>query len=751
VFNYKNVLAMLCCGIFFSACTVETKKVESINANMVVPVSDPVFRKLTNATKFVELQAEGEFRAGAYAVRNTEVHVEPNTTFRLELNLPIDNPQSINIANATGKLVTSKALSAKGIALPQTIILQNGKVSGELDFVRIMSSFLFNMLQFQNVTDAGGGQMRKIISKVTISRAHIELRPDSFIVAGKHKLHVGKDSYVELKNLAVDKNLDYKGDCQIAINFAKNCEFIGEKASAIFNGGNAIDTVRVERRNNIVSLALLPNSNPKIKLHDCLYQFGKNKDATAHCNNSEIILTKFAYSDNQTDDKKASYEATAQMLISQTQLAMRYPTYHLDAYFPETEPATVQLYSNDKSHSLEFRTQQVLAERGNILLIRPNSRIDISLSHTNLGEIVFAKTGELGFSLSDSSAGFNSLKWYSANKCFRLDASPGSTLTISKGTSLAMFKEHPGAKMTAIIPLSIKMGKANITTAAANKIELDSVNGQMVINVADEVQLQGTADFAITYSKLLGDSNTNVKVRGLELSSKSGKPELSLKSCTLTVPRDALKSRILALLPQEKTFDLHQEILKERTWRYDHGFITRLKVSAPKVSAFKFCGTNTASFTIAAEVEIDGTVEKSGILSILKKDPKHWETRDWSASAPCTGSGQVSYKLLGNKTLADSTIDYEIKMKLPIPDNIDVDWSGVSHGLVRKAEQSAICKYLKKCTPFNGSRFFRLDRQGEFKLSEKADPRMQAVRISKFQTEPTASGIAITFVGEAAL
>jgi hypothetical protein len=305
--------------------------------------------------------------------------------------------------------------------------------------------------------------------------------------------------------------------------------------------------------------------------------------------------------------------------------------------------------------------------------------------------------------------------------------------------------------MKVSLPLSVKFGTANITTSKGNVIELSKLNGQMVISVDKEVRLDGTTDFSIPFSKFLGENNAIVHVQGVQVYQNAGQAQVSFKNCSIIVPQKALQAKICAQLPDEKVFELNQEILKEKTWRYDHGILTKLIVTKPTVTDFKFVGVNGAKFNINGDVEVQGTVEKTGIFGAFKKDPKHWDTRNWSASAPCTGSGTVTYKLVGSNTLADSQLQYDLKMQLPIPDNIDVDWSGVSKGLVRKAETTAIGKYLRKCTPFEGSRFFPLDRKGQVKLMEQPDARLQALRISGFQTRPSDAGTEILFFGQADL
>jgi len=747
------LLTLIFTAVCLSGCSsAQTKKVHSIDANFVVPVIDPVLRQLTTATEHVDLSASGDFSPGIYTVHGTEITVDPDTSFRFSVKLPIADPKVIDIGGASGELQTSKPLRAAGLSLPEKMILQDGKMSGEVDLIRTMGSFFFNILQVHGLSESEGAAMHDMVSKMVINNAELRLRPDSMLHVGPHRLHIGKDSSIKLANLVVDKGLDYKGSCLIDVNFAQDSQYTGEKVDTTFNGGLIRNTLAVQRVNDTLTLSLIPNQPlPKITLKDCVYKFGRQKTSSAHCTTSLITLKTFDWSDNQKDLKKPAFHAFADMSLSDTRLALRYPTYTVDAVFPETEPATMEMFRDDSGHGFDFKTHEILARTGDIDIIRPSTNLDIKLTNARLGSIELTKSGELNFSLSQGTAGLTALEWSNEKKTFRLLAGGASTLSITRGASMSMFKDHPGAPMLATIPLSMTVAHGTLSNARGALLDLSKLNGKIVVKVDKEVIIEGTADFSMTGSKFLGNHNADVKVRGFRLAPRAGVAVASLKDCSLVVPRRFVEEEIRKQMPDEKSFDLNQEILPEKTWRYKEGMLTKLTVRKPTVSDFTFSGTNKATFNICGDVELDGTVEKTGILSVFKKDPKHWQTRPWSASAPCSGTGAVTYKMVANDSAANSSLEYDLQLKMPLPDNIDVDWSGVSKGLVRKAETTAICKYLRKCTPFHGSRFFPMDRKGAFKLFDDPDPLLKSMRISKFATKPCDSGTQINFVGEASL
>ena len=111
----------------------------------------------------------------------------------------------------------------------------------------------------------------------------------------------------------------------------------------------------------------------------------------------------------------------------------------------------------------------------------------------------------------------------------------------------------------------------------------------------------------------------------------------------------------------------------------------------------------------------------------------------------------MTFKLVPNKCLADSDLQYNLNLQLPLPQDIDVDWHAVSTGLVRKAETSVISSYLNKCTPFHGTRTIPLDHAGTLKLFDARNKGLRSIRITKFGLKPVPAGTEIDFVGEAIL
>src|SRR5262249_11807725 len=115
----------------------------------------------------------------------------------------------------------------------------------------------------------------------------------------------------------------------------------------------------------------------------------------------------------------------------------------------------------------------------------------------------------------------------------------------------------------------------------------------------------------------------------------------------------------------------------------------------------------------------------------------------WKATAHLTGTGTVKYKLQPKDSLALSALWYELDMKLPIPKDVDVDWSKVSHGILHYAEHAVIVNELSKIT-------VPLHYNGVLSLGNVNDSKWKSIKISQLLTKPSKDGMVLTFVADAA-
>jgi hypothetical protein len=733
--------------VLLSGCSeIVPPRKQSIAANFSIQVKDPAIRRLTDITQSFEIAASGEFNGGYYTIKGTPLKIEDGTTFKFQLSLPIKDPTKINVGAATGMLWTSKPLQAHGAPLPKLTELGDGKVTGQIDLIPTIGVFLFNMLQQQVLGEEDAGNVKTMIKSMDVDQVVLSLRPGASFKAGEEHIHVGPNSKIELRELNVDQALDYTGQCFVDVNFLDGSKHTGDKIDCAFNGGSAHLHFHVNRSNSVMTLALASNDQ-KITLSDCTFKFGRGKLSSAHSETSVLGLTRFDWAEKEESDKPEMHLSSS-MNLEQTLLELRNPKYSVTAQFRGVVPAFFELDRTATARSTNFYTQtKALAESAQIDIIRPSTSILLTLANANVGAISFTKAGDLQFSLDEGTAGLRSVNWRSKRRSFTLTTAPPSTVSITSGMALALSKKDGEFRGT--IPLSVKLGKANLAGSLGN-LKLNDVSGTILIEVAKEVVLDSDIDFSIVESALLGNNRADVKVRGLTLVSKNGEGYAQLKKCSVVLPDKTLITEIREQLPTEKDFAVHQVIFDARKWRYKNAVINKVTVRKLVLQNARVTSSNQASFTVSGDVEVDGTVDKGGLLAVIDH-PTKWESRPWQASAPLTGAGTVEYKFIPSKALAGSQLDYNLAMKLPLPDDINLDWSQVGNGVLAKAERAVIVSHLRKITPFQGTRSIPLKFKGKLPLFANSSPAFKSIKIKELTTKPVPNGTQMDFVAEASL
>jgi hypothetical protein len=745
--HLPRFLLLVALVVMVSACSFFASPAkQQIAANFTIQIKDPVIKDLAAVTELFEIDASGEFNAGNYTIENTPLKIDEGTKFKIQLSLPIKNPSTINVGTAAGMLWTSHPLQAHGAPLPKLTKIQGGKVTAEIDLIPTLGTFLCNMLQHQVLASSDAGDVKTMIKSMDIDQVVLSLRPGALLRWGDEYVHILPKSKVELLDLTVDQNLNYAGQCLLDLNFSDGFLRLGERFDCTFAEGSAKVLLTATRANSLMTLSL---ADPKQKLTvtNCVYKFGKNALSTAHCANSLISLKELHWREKEQSGKPTLH-LNASMDLTKTIFEVRHPKYSLWAQFRGNVPAFIELDRGESTHrTIFFTVRDTLAETTRIEITRPTTDISLSLNHVTVGPISFSKTGDLEFSLETGTAGLLEFKWTSRGRSFRLTTAPPSTLSITSGMALALSKQH--GEFHGSFPLSIKLGNATLD-GSAGALKLSDLTGQLLIEVDKEVKVDGDTDFSIAESEFLGKNRADVKVRGLTLTAKNGQGIAKLKNCSIVLPQSALISQIREQLPAKSVFDVHEVVLGERKWRYKNALIERVIISNIDLENLSFTRTNQAAFCVAGDVEVQGSVDKGGILAVIDR-PTQWQKRQWLATTRLTGTGTVSYKFLPKQALADSVMDYHLALRLPIPDQITLDWSRIGSGLLERAEKAMIVQHLKDSTAFQDRGAIPLKFDGQFELFSKGNKGLKSIKVQSLTTKPCPEGTEMDFVAEAFL
>ena len=208
-------------------------------AALCIEVKDPVFRRITEVTDTFQISACGNFHPGTTILKGLPVNVPNDTSFQLELTLPVKNPLK-DRDSSCGRLDRHEQtnLHSRCTAASKNC-LEDGKASGRIDLIRLLGVYIYNSLQNQSVPTSGGGEMKKLIDSLTVSHANINFRKNASFDLGHLHVNAAPNSKIEFNDVIIDNNADYHGLMALDLKFDKGCKYDGKKIDMYFNAGQA--------------------------------------------------------------------------------------------------------------------------------------------------------------------------------------------------------------------------------------------------------------------------------------------------------------------------------------------------------------------------------------------------------------------------------------------------------------------------------------------------------------------------------
>ena len=380
------------------------------------------------------------------------------------------------------------------------------------------------------------------------------------------------------------------------------------------------------------------------------------------------------------------------MQLQNARLAIHNSKIDLTASFSQPVNSVLTMDLTPKDREYKWNTDKAyMADTLNLTLNRPTSSVDVRALNANMGPFALDKRGDLGFNLDDGIASLKEIIWTTDKRTVSLICSKDSTVKITDRKDFSLAKQSDGLHYD--LPLTVQIGSAELT-GTKFKAKLTSVNGKIDVKVEDEMVIDSDVDFNMESHKFLGDQPLSVKVHGITMSGSKGHSDVRFKECCLTIPQKTLDAVLTNEIPKEKTYDIDKVVLKGQKWRYRDAVIDQLTVRNMSLGEVSCDGSNCETFKPQADVELAGTIEKSGLLSVFKKSEK-WVTKPWTASGTVYGTGTVNYQFIPNDSLGHSAIKYDVALTLPPPQDVEIDWSQVGDGLLAKAEHAVLVGIVK--------------------------------------------------------
>ncbi len=738
-FNYlPNLLIAIALSAIYGCSSIVIPKKQSINAVFSVPVTNPWMRKLAAVTKRVDIEASGEFKAGNYKIHGHSMSIPASTLFKVEISFPVDDSNVINTGNICGQLWTSQAIHSHGVVLPRLIVLKNGRVSGEIDFVKTLATFLVNVIEEELPSESEASGMRDLIGNLNVKRAVLNLRSDSIFATDKQIFHIGDSSTIELSDLVMDSTYNYAGQCKVDLRFLAGNKWTGRRVDCSFDGGGITLLLNIVRSKNNLDFTLMPGAQQLIVLKDSLYKFGKDMRSSALCRESAVKVREFLWNKNG-DKVEADFHVLADLALTKTQLKVQTERCQTTAFFPETEPAKIRIDSNEKRRETQFQTTDTaLAKTAAVEITRPTSKLYLLLQQARISPMNFDKGGNLDFAFAKGIAKLQELQWHNGKRYLKLKSAGISELGIPKGMLLSLDKNN-AVKMS--LPLRIHMGSATVE-GSLGRLALRAIDGKILIDIDNEVAFQGDIDFILQESSFLGSHDIAVEVQGIRLSSKRSRAVAHLKKCSLLITNQDLQEIIQKQFPNKQVLDIDKTIFEKRHWRYRNAQIKTISLGDLKLERLAATGNNSAKMVVSADVEMKGTIDKSSVTAILK-EPKKYQSKPWRIRAHCIGTGMVEFKFLPNRSLSQSELPYTLTINLPIPEGLNLDWSQVAGGMFHDLERGVILSTIRKM----GS--VQVTHKGLQPFFNKNHSQLDAIELSDMVTKATPNGMQVDFVADA--
>ncbi len=660
------------------------RREQTIAANFDIPVKDPTIRRLTEVTSRCHIKANGKFKSGTYLLNNVPVSVKDGTLFRLDLTLPVNNPDVINTEEAQGSLHTTKQMSVANLPVPLDISLQDGKLKGQFNLGRALAVFFFNLIQLE----VPNGGISGMVDSLKIDEIKLDMRPDSIMTFGKKKLHLGEHSSILIKNALVKSDLSFQGTSIFDLHFLPDCKWIGEKVDCEFEGGQLQMNLGIERLPDKMRLSLNRGSKIEpVKLENCVFRFGKNKRSHTLSKLGEMDLKEFMW------EKKRGLHPNmhiySSMDMTDTDLTLKTDIHQTTGHFPGRIPGLLSVDVKDDSRPTKFvTTGAAKASTGKIEINTKTAHMEFLLSDVNVGKVVYGKAESLDFNLAGGNAKLNEFICDAKNSSFALKCGSGSTIKLP--AEMLLEKDNPQNKNQPTevrLPISLKVGKATLKTKK-RKIELEKLSGEFLITTGSSVNISSDLKFSLGQSSMLDGYDADVSADSLNVNFKNGDMLVDVKKCAIEIPQQALEAAIRKKIPTAYTMDLNKTVKEEEAWRYRNAIVKTLQIDNFDITEMKTVSQDHLSFKAKANILLDGSVEKTGIIK-----RGEWETKVWKLKGEANGAGKVTYNFGGSKK---NKLIYNLSMKVPFPEDAELDWSQVSSGLVKLAEKTVILNHLKK-------------------------------------------------------
>lgn len=748
-----------------------------------VHIKDQVFQQLARLTDRVDLTASGTFRAGSYVISGIPVRVTEGTHFTLEIKLPVNGATDINLKDAVGSLSVDHPITVLNLPTPNKIALNHGSVAADVDFARVISTFMLNSLQSfsdASIPDATG----KMLETCEIEQASFFIKPGSELNQENFSCRFNAGSSLSLAHLRLSKDSNYSGKCTANINISTlatqdpeqsrkfNCKDskvvltlnvskLGQRltlvndepskvshvthVSAVATGASAASKVTSTSAYNHATENNKNDNNDSGDSFAAESAHIEDLKGTINVKNVRLPLDRFDFERSDLN-KRPNFSFDGNLSVSDAALKLNHNKTTVSLLVPQLTRAPISYSRNGVTTTYKFQADDVEADDITMAITRPKASIDFRLNKMKLQTIELNRKEGMQVAFAKGYAEPLSAKISrSNNNALLLKFSPGTTFSMENFN--ASGKETSESVNVRKVPITVKSADLTISEGA-NHIECENLTGNLVVSITDQAaQVDGKFRTRVTSdSNTLGITGARALIDQLELHQRDQHTVVDFKDCKLIIPIRDLEIAINKQLPAQRVIQVNKLILDQRRWRYRNMVLTDVTVIKPKMS--QLAVTSPSQFEAGGDAELlaKGTIERFELRQ------NKWHSHPWSVRAHLEGKSKVSATFIPGITLADSTISYSAKCRLPMPDDITIDWSGVAGDMLGLLEQRMVKSAIRHVKVIVGPDGVPIDMDGKIKPFENTgNKRLKQIKVRDFKMSPSQEGLCVTLNGQIAL
>ncbi len=241
---------------------------QSIPIDFRIHITDPVYRKLAGVADRVSLKASGVLTEGSYTIQGVPIKVSGDTTFKLDVTLPIHGSSDLTTKDVSGSMSTNRPITVLNVPAPLTIQLHNGAGSADVDLARVLVAFILNSLQgsanssLAHSNQSGDRPLSELLSAANVDSAQLDLKEGSSLQFPSVSAKLGPKSTIQFTAVHFDRSCNYTGMCAVHLRLP-HFELDEDKAHRKLELDNAEINLNVEasKNGNTISLKLPTKSS----------------------------------------------------------------------------------------------------------------------------------------------------------------------------------------------------------------------------------------------------------------------------------------------------------------------------------------------------------------------------------------------------------------------------------------------------------------------------------------------------------